>query len=63
MANGARARRKKPMSLVVVIVETGEETPLTPPAQARIIRGVCDLLEDRADELDPPKHRNNANDV
>jgi hypothetical protein len=49
-----RKRGNKPMSLVVVVVETGEATPLTPAMKARIIRGACDLLEDQADEIDPP---------
>jgi hypothetical protein len=47
-------RRKKPMSLVVVVVETGEATPLTQAVKAEIIRRTCDLLEERADEIDPP---------
>ena len=49
-----RKRRKKPISLVLVVIETGEENPLTPAVKARIIRGTCDLLEEQADEMDPP---------
>jgi hypothetical protein len=49
-----RTRKKKPISLVVVLITTGEENPLTPAGKARIIRGTCDLLEEQADELDPP---------
>ena len=51
---GPRTRKKKPISLVVVIVTTGEENPLTPAEKARIIRGTCDLLEEQADEMEPP---------
>ncbi|MFY9720339.1 MAG: hypothetical protein WAK16_11935 [Candidatus Cybelea sp.] len=49
-----RTRKKKPISLVVVVIETGEATPLTPKGEAEILRGTCDLLEDRADAMDPP---------
>jgi hypothetical protein len=49
-----RKHRKKPISLVLIVVETGEATPLTPALKARIIRGTCDLLEEQADEMDPP---------
>jgi hypothetical protein len=49
-----RTRKKKPISLVVVMINTGEENPLTPAEKARIIRGTCDLLEEQADEMDPP---------
>lgn len=49
-----RTRTKKPISLVVVVVATGEEHPLTPEGKARIIRGTCDLLEEEADAIDPP---------
>jgi hypothetical protein len=42
------------MSVVLVVIETGEATPLTPALKARIIRGTCDLLEEQADEMDPP---------
>jgi hypothetical protein len=49
-----RTRKKKPISLVVVVVATGEENPLTPAGKARIIRGTCDLLEEEADAIDPP---------
>ncbi len=50
----SRTRQKKPISLVVVVVATGEATPLTPAVKARIIRGACDLLEEEAYEMDPP---------
>jgi hypothetical protein len=49
-----RTRKKKPISLVVVVIATGEEHPLTPEGKARIIRGTCDLLEEEADAIDPP---------
>jgi hypothetical protein len=49
-----RSRKKKPISLVLVVIETGEATPLTPAVKARIIRGTCDLLEEEADAMDPP---------
>lgn len=49
-----RNRVKKPISLVLVVIATGEENPLTPAVKARIIRGTCDLLEEQADEMDPP---------
>jgi hypothetical protein len=49
-----RKRIKKPISLVLVVIATGEENPLTPAVRARIIRGTCDLLEEQADEIDPP---------
>ncbi len=55
MPDKPRAKRsKKPISLVLVVVATGEENPLTPAVKARIIRGTCDLLEEQADEMDPP---------
>jgi hypothetical protein len=47
-----RTSRKKPLSIIAVLVATGEATPLTPKLKARLIRGTCDLLEDHADELD-----------
>jgi hypothetical protein len=49
-----RKPRKKPISVVLVVVKTGEATPLTPAVKARILRGTCDLLEEQADEMDPP---------
>jgi hypothetical protein len=49
-----RKPRKEPISVVLVVVKTGEATPLTPAVKARIIRGTCDLLEEQADEMDPP---------
>ena len=49
-----RKRVKEPISLVLVVVATGEENPLTPAVRAQIIRGTCDLLEEQADEMDPP---------
>lgn len=52
-----RTRRKKPISLVMVVIETGEPTPRTPKVEAEILRGACNLLEDRADEMDPPPTR------
>jgi len=51
----SRTRKKKPISLVVVVVATGEATPLTPAVKAQIIRGTCDLLEEQADEMDRPR--------
>jgi hypothetical protein len=42
------------MSLVLVVIETGEAMPLTPKAEAEILRGACNLLDERADEIDPP---------
>ena len=50
----SRKRTKKPISVVVILVATGEENPLTPRGKAQIIRGTCDLLEEQADEMDPP---------
>ncbi len=54
-----RAARKKPLSIIVVLVETGEATPLTAAVKAKLIRGTCDLLEDHADELDPRSNAEN----
>ncbi len=48
-----RAPQNKPLSIIVVLVATGEATPLTAVVKARLIRGTCDLLEDQANELDP----------
>ena len=53
-----RAARTKPLSIVVVLVATGEATPMTPALKARIIRGTCDLLEEHADGLDTPELSN-----
>ncbi|MFY9719282.1 MAG: hypothetical protein WAK16_06500 [Candidatus Cybelea sp.] len=50
-----RKRSKKAISLVLVVVATGEENPLTARGKAQIIRGTCDLLEEQADEMDPPR--------
>jgi hypothetical protein len=50
-----RTRKKRPISLVLVVIETGETTPLTPAVKAQIIRGTCDLLEEQADEMDRPR--------
>lgn len=49
-----RTRRKKPISLILVVIETGEATPITSKVEAEILRGACNLLEDRADAMDPP---------
>lgn len=50
-----RSPRKKPLSIVVVLVATGEAPRLTAPLKAQLIRGTCDLLEEQADQLDPPQ--------
>lgn len=50
-----RSPRKKPLSIIAVLVATGEAISLTPLQKAQLIRGTCDLLEEQADQLDPPQ--------
>ena len=49
-----RAKDEKPLSIVVILVATGEAPQLTPELKKRLIEGTCDLLEEHAESLGAP---------